>query len=563
MIREITVILSIISEKERTKERRQMKSKKIFACMAMGLVGFVFSAYAQTHVEGEEYYKAGKYEDAKDLLVRSLKNPQTDKAVSDYYLGMIALGEKNATEAARCFDAGIAANAEYPYNYVGKGLLKLTAGDAKGAEVLFKEADKFSKKDASLQIAIARAYYAAGPEKYQKQIDKYVEKARKFDMKNPDIYVFEGDVLSDSKDYGRAGGMYEMAKDYNKNATYAYVKYADLYQMVNPDYGVKMLKELLTVNPNSALGQRQLADTYYDQKNFLKAAEEYGKYVQNPSHFKRDEARYIYLLYYAGENQKGYDYATKLLSGDPSNFTARQYQFWHAQKLPAMKGELVGMADALVAEAAKNPKENKITDYSYSLLADAYVEAKELDKAENLIRAALAANPQSADLTKELGSVLIEKSDYTGAADAYGKYASLKEPSFSDYKQLGTIQYYAAATNTADKSVMDKYLGLAGATAKKVQGEYPDHYWGYKLEADVLMLGGKSPEAVAVYEKALPMLEQSENKSYYTGDAKDILVALGKYYVEKKDNANAKTYFSKYLEYDPSNTEMAKYVESL
>ena len=47
-----------------------MKFKGIFA---LCLAGFSFSAFAQTHVEGEEYYKADQFDNAKELLLRSLK----------------------------------------------------------------------------------------------------------------------------------------------------------------------------------------------------------------------------------------------------------------------------------------------------------------------------------------------------------------------------------------------------------------------------------------------------------------------------------------------------------
>ena len=56
-----------------------MKFKGI---MTLCLAGFAISANAQTHVEGAEYYKADQFDNAKELLLRSLNNSGTDKAVS-------------------------------------------------------------------------------------------------------------------------------------------------------------------------------------------------------------------------------------------------------------------------------------------------------------------------------------------------------------------------------------------------------------------------------------------------------------------------------------------------
>ena len=52
-----------------------------------------------------------------------------------------------------------------------------------------------------------------------------------------------------------------------------------------PDLQRRILKLLLTENPQSALGQRELARTYYDNNMYRDAVEQYGKYVNNPNHF--------------------------------------------------------------------------------------------------------------------------------------------------------------------------------------------------------------------------------------------------------------------------------------
>ena len=77
-----------------------MKLKRIFT---LGLVGMSLTVMAQTHVEGEEYYKADQFENAKDLLTRSLNNAGTDKAVSNYYLGLIAVGNDKLASAEKYF----------------------------------------------------------------------------------------------------------------------------------------------------------------------------------------------------------------------------------------------------------------------------------------------------------------------------------------------------------------------------------------------------------------------------------------------------------------------------
>ena len=542
-----------------------MKFKRI---LTLCLAGASLGAFAQTHVEGEEYYKADQLDNAKDLLLRSLNNAQTDKSVSDYYLGLIAIEEGKNAEAGKYFDQGVAANPDYAYNYVGQGLLKLIAGDKKGAEELFKTADKHSKKDASLQIALARAYDRVDPVKYEKEITKYVEKARKFDIQNPEIYIFEGDQQREQKDYGKAGGMYEMAANYDKNATAAYVKYANLFTQVNPDYAIKMLNELLSVNPTSALGQRELANAYYNKKDYAKAAEQYGNYVQNPSHFKTDENRYAFLLFYGGDFKKGYDYASKLLSEDSSNFTAQRYQFMNAAQLPEMKEQLLPMAEALLAAHNANPTKNKFAAIDYNLIANELQSAKKVDEAIEVLQQGIQDIPDFVDFNKSLAFAYLDQNNLTKTADQYAVYLSKIEPGYNDFIQQATFDFYAGIENKADAAKAADYFAKTKENADKAKAILPDNYKPVKIYGDIAKQTAATPEeaesaAVADYEAAVALLEAAQDPSRYTRDAKEMYMYLGNYYINKNDVAKAKANFENVLKFDPNNEDLRKYVDGL
>lgn len=541
---------------------------KFTRILTLCLAGVSLGAFAQTHVEGEEYYKADQFDNAKDLLLRSLNNPQTDKSVSDYYLGLIAVEEGKNSEASKYFDQGVVANPEYPFNYVGQGLLKLMNGDKKAAEESFKAADKLSKKDASLQIAIARAYDRVDPVKYEKEISKYVEKARKFNMQSPDIYIFEGDQQREQKEYGKAGGMYEMAANYDKNATAAYVKYANLFTQVNPDYAIKMLTDLLSVNPTSALGQRELANAYYNNKDYGKAAQEYGKYVQNPSHFKSDENRYAFLLFYGGDFKKGYDYATKLLQEDPSNFTAQRYQFMNAAQLPEMKEQLLPMAEALYAEHNANPTKNKFAAIDYNLIANELQSAKKIDEAISVLEAGIKDIPDFVDFNKSLAFAYLDQNNLSKTADQYAVYLSKIEPGYNDFIQQATFDFYAGVENKDNPEKAQEYFTKTKENADKAKAILPDNYKPVMLYGDVAKQTATTEAdamkaAVGDYEKAVVLLEASQDPSRYARDAKTMYMYLGNYYINNNDVPKAKEYFEKFLIYDPQNVELRKYVDGL
>ncbi len=97
------------------------------------------AAQSQGYMDGIEYYKAGQYENAKTILQKTINNGDTDKALANYYLGQTELSLGNTAEAKKYFEAGIAANPENAYNFVGLGAIDLKNKDVKAAEENFKK----------------------------------------------------------------------------------------------------------------------------------------------------------------------------------------------------------------------------------------------------------------------------------------------------------------------------------------------------------------------------------------------------------------------------------------
>lgn len=545
-----------------------MKFKFFFT--AALLAGAAFGSFAQTHVEGEEYYKADQLANAKELLLRNMNNAGTDKAVANYYLGLIAMNDGNQAEAEKYFNTGVQQNAEYPFNYVGLGYVALKKGDKKAAEEQFKMAEKFGKKNPSVAIAVARAYYETDPVAYAKEIDKKIANARKWDMKEADIYVFEGDRKKDEKDFGGAAGQYEMAANYNPDATEAYVKYANLFTQVNPQYAIDMLSKLLQLNPNSALAQRELANAYYNAGKNKEAATEYGKYVKNPNHFKQDEDRYAFLLFYDGNYKAGYDYATALLNANPSNFTAQRYQYMNAAQeasgVPA--DQLLPMAEKLYANHKANAN-NKFAPIDYILIAQEFNGAKRAQDAQAVLEEAIADDPSNPVFYKELAMTYVNENNLTKAADTYmGFLEHTEKPGYNDFVQEATFAFYAGVENQKDNpAASDKYYALCQEYANKAAEILPDNYKPKKFTGDIAKQ--KAPEsevasaAVPAYTEAITLLEASDNPSRYASDAKVMYNYLGNYYLDQKDVAKAKTYFNKYLELDPNNEQYRAFVEGL
>ncbi len=513
---------------------------KIKGIISLCLAGFAVTGFAQTHVDGEEYFKAGQYNNARELLERSLSNPQTDKAVSNYYLGSYWILGKDNNKALKYFKDGIAANAESPLNYVGLGQLSLLANDLKGAEAQFKLAEKYAKKDAAVSIAIARAYYNADPVLYAKQIGKYIEKARK-DSKNehPDIYIFEGDMDRDAKNIGGAAGKYDMAKGYDPKSAVAYVKNAELYHKVNPSLAINSLKELLQNNPTSALGQHELAETYEEQGDYKNAALEYGKYVENPAHFKKDESKYSFLLYYDKQFKKGYDYATELLVADPSNYDAQRYQLLNAANLPELSDQLLPMAEALFETHKADPKKKPLAFVDYFTITNLLNNNHRFDEAAEIIQEGI----EDPNLDKFKNQMIDTK---------FQTYMRGAKTMMSDGVQ-------EAKNGNKDKAMELYAIGMDYAT--KASGVNPDSFEPQFIKGILASQKGDLPEAARLYEEAATIIDRvglNGNES----QAKTIYKVLGDYFKDS-NKAKAKDYYGKFLNLEPDNAEISAKMSGL
>lgn len=373
-------------------------------------------------------------------------------------------------------------------------------------------------------------------------------------MESPEIYVFEGDQQREAKNFGKAGGMYEMAVNYDKNFTPAYVKYASLFTDVNPDYAIKMLQNLLQVNPNSALGQRELANAYYNKKDFKNAAIQYGKYVQNPSHFKSDESRYAILLFFGGEYQKAYDYATSLLKQDPNDFVAQRYQFMNAAQIPAMQDQLIGMADALYAAHKANPTTKKFATIDYTLVADEFKKAKRLDDAISVLQEGIKEMPEEASFDKDLAFIYLDNNEISKSADQFAQYISKTTPGYNDNLQMASLDYYAGIESKDDAAKSSKYYASAKEYAQKAKELSPGSYRPVKMLGDIAKQTA-SGEAEALkaaapdYEAALELLEKSGDTTKYARDAREMAAYLANYYAKQGDSAKAKLYTDKAEQY--------------
>lgn len=538
-----------------------MKLRFLFSLM----LGAALTAAAQGgYQDGVDNYNAGRLDVAKTILNNTLGDAGTDKAVSHFYLGNIALADNDLQAARANFDAGIAANSHYGYNYIGLGALALRNGNKAEAEKLFKEGMNTDKKNSALTVAVARAYYEANPTLYAKDVEKYINKALK-DSKNSEaaIYVLQGDMKA-KEDAGEAAGLYEMAisQDDMKGVVNreAYVKYANTYFHVNPAFAIDKLKELNDKEPNSALAQRELAEKYYDNNQFGSACIQYGKYMENPNHFQNDEQRYAGLLYSAGEYQKSLDMANKVLAKDPNNYYMQRVILLDKAALKDWPG-----AEQAGRSLFNHPSANLIPN-DYVLYGQALSEEGKSEEAVKILEKAIELNPENADLLPKLSAVYDKAGQNDKAVEILRRYLDSGNGSTQDIRDMA--KRYQSLARSMEKGTPErkaaaddalKYINMAIEKAPNVGILYAD-------KATILLTGNDdkpNAEMAQAYDEMIQKFDANPDtkdryKSYYTS----AYYLLGIYYMDV-DKEKAKQYLQNYLSLRPDDEDVQKLLESL
>ena len=544
-----------------------MKSKILLSLLLSGSI----TCFAQGYKDGIEYYKVSEYDNAKELLERNLNDASTNKSEAFYYLGCVALENGNTAAAKDYFQKGQSAGS-CQLNLVGLGQIELKAGNKKAAEENFSLAIKNSpKKDAKILVAIARTYYEVDGVKYAKEIADYIKKARKNNKVEADTPILEGDMAAAEDKTGDAQGMYDEAISYDPTKSEPYVKYARALFKVSPQQAISRLQDLLQQNPTSALAQRELAEKYYENDQWTKAAEQYGEYIKNPNHFKQDEVRYASLLFYGKKYQESLDLARQIEASLPATdknvFYMKRLQLYN---LVAME-DWAGADEAAKALFAMNvPAGAKYEVKDYTDYADALKKLGRTQEALALRVKAYEANPDKLDLLKDLSDGYSDAEDYVNSAKYYQMFVDKGDYKTNDLFVLSKKYFYVAAYDSVPES---KAVAVANALkyVDMVNEKMADNVRMQILvnlhKAKVLQVSEvdkKEGKAVDTYKKVLELLDQDPAN---LADRKDDYILaynyLANYYFATGDKETMKGYYIKWLEADPGNDALRKYVEGL
>lgn len=541
-----------------------MKMKFFFASLLV--MGATFAGFAQGISDGIEFYKIGDTENAKTLLDRNMSSA-SNIAEAYYYYGQIAFDEGNLSEAQSYYDKAVAANPSYPYSYVGQGAILLKNGNKGAAENLFKQARKLTKKNSKLEIAIARAYYAANPTAYDSQIKKCVKDAQKWNQKDPDSYNFEGDRFSDLQMWGDAAAQYEWAMTYEPSNIEATVKFANTYFKVAPDLAIEKLREIDKTQSASALVQRQIAEKLYEHGDFEEAAQRYGNYISGTrNHFPKDEARYAQLLYVADKFQEAYDIAAQLKTTVPAgssySFIADRLMLYSAASLKKWDDAVRVGQSFFGAENVANAQNYNAQDYiKYATSLDAA--GGHAEEAIFAYDKAIELDPNNLDLVRRLAIQYAQAKQFDKAITFENKVLSNENCVDGDKNAMAEIYIMQAEDAVGDA----KTAALANAMTyinQALDGKPENLTYLYnKSLIEMQMESSNTGKALGTMQKLVDVIKSKDDITPYKPTLGYAYSYIALYYYGAKNYSKALDAFTSWQEIDPTNTNITNAIEQL
>lgn len=544
-----------------------MKRNFLFLILTLFVVNLsVFSALED---QGLAYYKAGFPLVAKSLLISEYSTDQSTRPITCFYLGNIYFSENKLDSAEIYFKKGLVDKDENVLNTIGLAMLKIKTNPKDAdTEIQTVLKSRSSRKNPDYFIAAANAYLVNG------LIDQaviYQDKAKDIKSKYAPLAILMGDIELAKKNVGNACSDYELAILYDANCKEAYVKYARAYRNVNSTLAIDMLNRLKTKEPTFLLVDKELADIYYMNNQFDKAAALYDSYLKSGNSNAQDLIKYAMTLFFNHDFPKSLQIANEGLQKEPRNPAFNRLAMYNNTDLKKYD-DAIKSADRLFNQSDKAD----FTYLDYRYYGKALSETKQYDLAIEQYKKALDSDSSHVELWKDISDMYVNKNDYTNAISSFNTYLnSLKGDKLTSdvYYDLGKLYYsYGTSTDSVSKTKVDSVVALkknalikADSIFAKVITLEPTNYRAYRMRAVTnFSLDPETTQGLAkpFYEQTLSIVEEKADPRY-----NPIIIEcsryLGYYYYLKKDYTQSKVYWNKILKLDPTNEIASKAIAGI
>lgn len=432
-------------------------------------------------------------------------------------------------------------------------------GDVLATKAQVKEFTKAHKKDAVAIAALGRAFLEA---KNYEKAEEIANLAIKANGKSAEGYILLGDIASAQDDGGKAAGYYEQGTYYEPANPTSYVRYATVYQKVDPDGAVAMLEKLRTVKPDYPVDAA--AGRMYSRNGQLKSAMSHYDKVADPTTIE-DYILFDYAItaYALEEYDKAVSLAKKGIQKYP-NYGSFNRVVLYASDKQKNYPTAVEYGDKLFA--ATDTVKYTASDYTY--YADALLNVGRTDDAITAYKHISEVDPENKEVNKLISDAYLKAKKFDEAVTAYEAYLAAKgeECTYKEYDNFADIyleQSEAAADEAAKKAALQKAAEIYGTIAEKY-----DYAAVYALFKQANVFHAINPDlkvglAMPYYKKLAEKIESLPEKT--AADLKKLGTAyqyLAVHYIHNDQVADAKQWAAKLLEVRPDD-ETAKQIMEL
>lgn len=424
-------------------------------------------------------------------------------------------------------------------------------GDVAATKAQVKEFMKLHKKDAEALAGLGRAFMNA---KNLEQAKVYAELAIKANKNSASGYILHGDISALEDNGGEAAMWYQTATMNDPKNPTAYVKYARIYQRVDPDGAVEMLKKLGEVDPTYPVDAA--AGYMFSQNNRLKTALEYFDKVQDVTAMEDyilfDYATTAYVL---EQYDKAVNLAAKGIAKYPEYNSFNRIGLYAADKKKdyatavAYGEKLLNTADTV-----------KYTANDYIYYGDALTNLGRYDDAVAAYNHLPEVDETNKDYKKLIAETYAKGKKFSEAVAAMQEYIASKgeEVTYKEYDALADI--YIDQASVEGISQADKVKALEEADKVYAQiAEKFDYAATYAVWKRALMNYTINPDmkvgrALPYYKQYIDLVApKAEKSASETSKLATAYTYLAVHYIQNDKKAEAKEWAAKLLEIKPDD----------
>ena len=429
-------------------------------------------------------------------------------------------------------------------------------GDVNATKSQVKEFTKVNKKNATALAGLGRAFLTA---KNYEQANLYADMAIKADKNSFEGYVLHGDVCAAQDDGGAAASWYEQATYYDKQNPTAYVKYARVYQKVDPDGAVAMLEKLRQVKPDYPVDAA--AGYMYSNNSRLKTAIEFYDKVSDVTKME-DYILYDYAstAYVLEQYEKAIKLASQGIQKYPKYVSFNRVGLYSNDKLKNYSAA-VSCGEKLFATTDTV----KYTANDYSYYADALSNVGRYDDAISALKHISEVDADNKETDKLISGIYVKAKQFDKAVASYNSYINAigDNATYKDYDAVADIYIdeSMAATSEAGKVAALKNADkVYGTIAEKFDYAKTYAVWKRALLNHQINPDLKVGQALPYYQQYISLVE---SKSDRTASENNKLATAYQYlavhYIQNDNVSEAKAYANKLLQIRPDD-ETAKQI---